>query len=249
MSAREGASHAARRDVPSRRAAMYALLLAAAGCAAGAPTRPAPANRPPPVPALYDTQRRITEYIDSGRYDAEVARVVAEASQWLDRRAPEVRKPAIVLDVDETALSNWRAYRVNGWARILNGPCDLAQGPCGIRAWQEMSAAVAIEPTLRLVERARVLGVAVFFISGRPEATRALTERNLREQGYSFDELILLPSDRTFRSGVDFKVPERQRLTEAGYAILLNLGDQWSDLEGGYAERTFALPNPVYHLP
>ena len=42
----------------------------------------------------------------------------------------------------------------------------------------------------------------------------------------------------------DFK-----QLTEQGYTILLSIGDQQSDLDGGYAERTFKLPNPVYFLP
>jgi hypothetical protein len=27
------------------------------------------------------------------------------------------------------------------------------------------------------------------------------------------------------------------------------MGDQLSDLEGGYAERTFKLPNPFYWIP
>ncbi|MCC6848674.1 MAG: acid phosphatase [Deltaproteobacteria bacterium] len=235
-----------------RRAAIGVLLLAAAtvGCApARRPARPAADARPAPVPALYDTQRRIADYIDSGRYDAEVARVVAQAAAWLDRRAPEVRKPAIVLDIDETALSNWRAYRVNGWARITNGPCDVERGPCGIHAWQAMAGGVAIAPTLRLVERARVLGVAVFFLTGRPTEVREVTERNLREQGFDWDRVIMLPSDRRFRSGVDFKAPERKRLVDAGYTIVLSLGDQQSDLDGGHAERTFKLPNPVYYLP
>jgi hypothetical protein len=31
--------------------------------------------------------------------------------------------------------------------------------------------------------------------------------------------------------------------------IILCLGDQLSDLAGGYCERTFKLPNPVYFLP
>ena len=229
------------------------LLAVTAGCApAREPVRRqthTPAAAPAEVPQLWETQRRIGEYIDSGRYEADVARVVADASRWLDARAPEVRKPAIVLDVDETALSNWRAYRVNGWARIAHGPCDLERGPCGIYAWQAMAGGVAIGPTLRLVERARTLGVAVFFVTGRPREVRDVTERNLREQGFSWDRLIMLPSDRQFRSGVDFKVPERKRIAAEGYTILLSIGDQQSDLDGGYAERTFKLPNPVYFLP
>ncbi|MCC6763019.1 MAG: acid phosphatase [Deltaproteobacteria bacterium] len=233
----------------ARRGVALALAAAALGCApARQPARPAP-ERSAAVPTLYETQRRITEYLDSGRYEADVARVVATASAWLDERAPLVRRPAIVLDVDETALSNWGAYRLNGWARIVHGPCDLEHGPCGIRAWQGMAGGVAILPTLRLVERARVLGVAVFFLTGRPPDVRAVTERNLREQGFTWDRLIMLPADKQFRSGVDFKAPERRRLADEGYTILLSLGDQQSDLDGGFAERTFKLPNPVYYLP
>jgi len=52
-----------------------------------------------------------------------------------------------------------------------------------------------------------------------------------------------------FASAVDFKAPERRKIAERGYTIVLSLGDQESDLKGGYAERTFKLPNPVYYLP
>jgi acid phosphatase len=46
-----------------------------------------------------------------------VARVAADAQRWLEAGAGSVQKPAIVLDIDETSLSNWRAYRLNGWGR------------------------------------------------------------------------------------------------------------------------------------
>ena len=52
-----------------------------------------------------------------------------------------------------------------------------------------------------------------------------------------------------FASAADFKAPERRKIAEQGYSILLSMGDQASDLEGGFAERTFKLPNPVYYLP
>ena len=50
-------------------------------------------------------------------------------------------------------------------------------------------------------------------------------------------------------SGVDFKAPIRRQLVVEGYTILLSMGDQQSDLDGGSTERTFKLPNPVYYLP
>ena len=91
--------------------------------------------------------------------------------------------------------------------------------------------------------------MAVFFISGRPPGLLEATERNLREQGYQWTGVTLLPEGAHFASAADFKAPERQRITEQGYTIVLALGDQESDLIGGYAERTFKLPNPVYYLP
>jgi predicted secreted acid phosphatase len=203
----------------------------------------------PGVPSLWQDQRQIDAYIDSGRYEADVAAVIARAQRWIEERRPAAVKPAVVLDIDETALSNWPAYRVNGWGRVVNGPCDLQQGPCGLRSWQALALSKALQPTLTLAKRARELGVAVFFITGRPENLREASERNLREQGYDFAGVILEPVGAKYASAGDFKAPERRKLIEQGYTILLSLGDQDSDLSGGYAEQTFKLPNPVYFLP
>jgi acid phosphatase len=198
---------------------------------------------------MFDTQQRVAEYINSGRYERDVAAVTAQARAWLEQRAPAASKPAIVLDIDETSLSNWPAYKVNGWVRFVSGGCDLQSGPCGMRAWQAMAQSKAIAPTLDLARRAKEMGVAVFFITGRPSNLRDATERNLREQGFVWDGVVLLPEGGQFASAADFKAPERKKLTEQGYTIVLNMGDQQSDLSGGFAEKTFKLPNPVYFLP
>jgi acid phosphatase len=202
----------------------------------------------PRAPNIYDAQRAVEKYVDLGRFDLDRAKVVAAARRWLDKRAKTASKPAIVVDIDETALDNSPELRINGWVSVKNGPCDLQKGPCGHRAWQSMAQAKPIESTLALVKHARELGVAVFFISGRPSWLREATERNLREQGYEWTAVILEPNDTTFPSAADFKTPERRKITEAGYSIILNLGDQESDLIGGYAERTFKLPNPIYFV-
>ncbi|HEX3434983.1 MAG TPA: HAD family acid phosphatase [Solirubrobacteraceae bacterium] len=34
-----------------------------------------------------------------------------------------------------------------------------------------------------------------------------------------------------------------------GYRIIVNVGDQQSDLDGGFAQRAFKLPNPFYFIP
>jgi predicted secreted acid phosphatase len=220
---------------------VVALALVPSACASG--------SKPNAVPNLFDTQQQIAAYIDSGRYGADCAAVAAQARTYLDRRARQVPKPAAVFDIDETSLSNWPAYRVNGWTRFTAGECDLEKGPCGLRVWQAMAKSKAIPATLELVRHARSLGVAVFFISGRPPNLREATERNLHAEGYEWDGVVLLPEGAAFKSAADFKAPERRRLAEQGYTILISLGDQESDLAGGFAERTFKLPNPVYFLP
>jgi hypothetical protein len=37
-------------------------------------------------------------------------------------------------------------------------------------------------------------------------------------------------------------------LSTEAITIVLNMGDQESDLMGGYAQRTFKLPNPFYYI-
>lgn len=232
-----------------------AIIIPACAAAPPPPVASSPSAAPQAVAArtgllpLYEAQRQVAEYIGSGQYAADFADVVARARGWMEERAQKAVKPAIVLDIDETSLSNWPAYRLNGWARIVNGECDMEKGPCGLRAWQALGQSKALPPTLALARRARELNVAVFFISARPAELREATERNLRTEGYDWTEVIVLPPGKSFASAVDFKAPERRKIAERGYTIVLSLGDQNSDLEGGFAERTFKLPNPVYYLP
>ena len=46
-----------------------------------------------------------------------------------------------------------------------------------------------------------------------------------------------------------YKSLTRQHIESLGYDIVGNFGDQFSDLNGGFADRTFKLPNPMYFLP
>lgn len=44
----------------------------------------------------------------------------------------------------------------------------------------------------------------------------------------------------------EFKSYDRQLIEEKGYHIVVNIGDQASDLAGCCEERIFKLPNPFY---
>ena len=125
--------------------------------------------------------------------------------------------------------------------------------PCGALAWDRLEAAPAIEPTLALFKSAKALGLTVFFITGRHECERDVTAQNLMKAGYvGWDPKYLLmePDTMHVASAADFKAPERKWIEDKlGYTIVANVGDQWSDLAGGHAERGFKLPNPFYHIP
>ena len=226
--------------------ALLALLPFGAGCAGTARWSRSAGAAPP---NLAEAKRQVGEYVDSGRYEADIAAVAEQARAYLESRAQRGGKLAIVVDIDETALSNLPSLRANDYGFIAAGPCDLARGPCGLAAWITMAKAEPIKPVLALVDLARQRGIAVFFLTGRPERMRAATEANLRAAGYAWTGLILRPDDLTTKSAADFKAPERKKLEDHGYTIIVNVGDQSSDLDGGFAEKTYKLPNPFYLIP
>jgi acid phosphatase len=233
--------------VAARCAAIVVLVTFGAGCTAA--SAPAPSSTAS-IPNLADTKRQVAEYVDSGRYAADIAETVAQARNYLTARLARGGKLAIVLDVDETALSNLPALRANDYGFIVAGPCaDLPRGPCGFLAWIMLARAEPIRPVLELARFAREQGIAVFFLTGRPERVRAATEANLKAAGYEWTAVLLKPDTLNTTSAVDFKAPARKKLTEQGYVVVVNMGDQMSDLDGGQAERMYKLPNPFYFVP
>lgn len=163
-------------------------------------------------------------------------------------------KLAIVMDIDETSLTNY---------------CEMRREEFGYiapmyRAW-EMSpeAATPIAGALRLFKEARAADVAVFFITGRAGTAdrqtsaapsldeTAATARNLESAGFrGWTGLQLRNGPELHMDTIEYKSSERRRIVEQGYTIVLSVGDQWSDLLGDpQAEVSVKLPNPFYFLP
>ena len=182
---------------------------------------------------------------------ADLEAAAAPAIAWISERAPQVDRPAVVFDIDETALSNWEVIVADDFGRVIGGPCDgLPEGPCGWRAWDLLARSTVLEPTLDIYVEAQRSGAAVFFLTGRDEGQRAATEKNLADTGFGVYEGLVMPATGSkYASAADFKAPQRQTIEAEGYVIIANVGDQPSDLAGGYAERTFQLPNPFYRIP
>jgi predicted secreted acid phosphatase len=202
-------------------------------------------------PNVGDAKLAAISYHKSGAYDRDLAAVTMQVGAWLMERAPRVTRPALVLDIDDTALSNWEVIVANDFGRVFDGPCHtLPKGPCGWVAWDLRARSPAIPQTLALYKQARAFGVAAFFITGRDEPQRAATRKNLRRAGYiGYAGLHMPPKGSHYPSAADFKTMWRKKIEANGYTIIANVGDQPSDLAGGHAERAFLLPNPYYRIP
>jgi predicted secreted acid phosphatase len=193
---------------------------------------------------------RLMRYHDFGEYDREIRDVANSARDYLKsivKDNPKGDKLAAVFDIDETALSNWNAMAGCGFCSY-NTQLELyarAHDPIFSNEHDP-----AIPPTLELFRFAQQNAVAVFFVTGRRESQRELTIRNLSEVGYSNWTDLYMQSDRRSDQKPEpasiFKPRARRAISDRGYRIILNIGDQASDLAGCCAERAFKLPNPFY---
>jgi acid phosphatase len=200
------------------------------------------------IPNLDTLKKELRQYHDCtcacGCYardlDAQADRAIAFLRQRAARRQPQ-EKLALILDIDETTLSNYQE----------EVGADFAFNAAVFNTWVEKAQAPAIPGTLRLYREARRLGVSVIFITGRPETERDATERNLRAQGFDhWQELVMRSAGQSSETASTYKQEARRHLVEKGYTLALNVGDQWSDLKGKpEAELSVKYPDPFYFIP
>jgi predicted secreted acid phosphatase len=211
---------------------------------AAAQSCPAPVCTAPPAASQLQNldllKAAIKAYYASGRYTAQAAAVEAQAARYIDQRvAAGVKKPAIVFDIDDTALLTLGYELMHNFA--YNKPLW--------DAYAEQTGFPAIAPTLALARHAQSRGVAVMFVTGRPTTQASMTAKNLARVGYTYTHLYLRPPNDHRASIIPFKSAERAAIQALGYTVLETIGDQFSDLEGGHAEREYKLPNPLYYIP
>jgi acid phosphatase len=116
-------------------------------------------------------------------------------------------------------------------------------------AYVREGSAPVLPETKRLYKKLLSIGVKPFFLTGRTEDQRNITAANLRSQGISGWKDLLLKQPGFTGSAVAYKSGERQKLQDAGYVIVGNIGDQWSDILGApEGARTFKLPDPMYYI-
>lgn len=196
----------------------------------------------------------------SAEYRASAMQTYAAARRALDAAltAAGDKPPAIILDLDETAIQNspfearvvkqGKTYDAATWSQ-----------------WVSESAATAVPGAAEFLNYAQSRGVTPFYITNRKAEEETATRRNLEKLGYPLDpneDTLLVRGERPEWSAGDKSA--RREFVASRHRVLLVFGDDLNDfvatqgktaeqrlaLMRGNAEKWgtswFILPNPIY---
>lgn len=190
----------------------------------------------------------------SAEYRAAATQTYANARRALDAalEQPGDKTPAVVLDLDETALDNTPFE-----ARVIRA--GKTYDSATWKEWTAEGAAPAIAGATEFLKYAKSRGVTPFYVTNRDEDERTGTFANLQRLG-----LPVTPETLLLRqNNVSDKTARREQVAAAHHLLLL-IGDDLNDFvnarEKSQAERAriieetaanwgtrwFILPNPMY---
>jgi hypothetical protein len=198
----------------------------------------------------------LTQYDPNGAYAHEVEGITARAGKYLAHHHKRTAGKAILFDVDDTTLNTY-SYEI--YSQFIYNPTSNA---AFVNAGSA-SVFPAVPGMVDLETKAQDKGYKVFFLTGRPGTQRDGTVDNLVDAGYTgispadssnlylkdYDADTWLSPCAPSCSTIEYKSLTRQHIESLGYDIVANFGDQYSDLSGGFADRTYKIPNPNYYLP
>ena len=169
-------------------------------------------------------------------------------------------KPAVVLDIDETALDN-SPYQ----ARLIRAGGEFNEAEWA--AWCKEAIARPLPGALAFTQFAADHDIAVIYISNRAKDLDEATLANLRSAGFPVAGKESFLGLGTFVEGCEQAGSEkgcRRQLVAKNYRVLMQFGDQIGDFTnvlgnnaegrtkamapytGWIGERWFVLPNPTY---
>ena len=143
---------------------------------------------------------------------------------------------AIVSDIDETLLDNREEFKRHPSFKSSE-----------FRAWIAEARAPVLAKTYKMLTWARKNGIPIFLITGRDESQRKPTIENLVKRHIGYDGLLMRDNNDDGPAEVS-KTKHRESLKKMGFNVILNIGDQWSDLYGGHSAHCEKLPNRIYYI-
>ncbi|MFJ4538982.1 HAD family acid phosphatase [Streptomyces tibetensis] len=199
---------------PWLRRASVTAVSAAALVAMAAPADAATAAR-----ASTTTATATAADVDYGTWQKDCQAVMDQALPYLKQRIAAMKpgeKQAIVFDIDNTTLETDFGF---AYPQPAN------------------------KPVLEAARYAQERGVALFFVTARPDIIASFTQYNLKQTGYQVSGLYVRNFIDLFKNVAEYKTAQRIDVEKKGYTIIANIGNSATDLSGGHAERTFKLPD------
>ncbi|MGD0848027.1 HAD family acid phosphatase [Bradyrhizobium sp.] len=189
-----------------------------------ADTCPAPVPNhvpePPPPPLnLGIIKNQLRDY-QTKYYNDDVTAVFSSAQKYVEQNAAGSKRPALVLDIDETSLTNWPNLAADDFGFIADGSCDVLP-----------AAVIFITGRPDKQRDATIVNLDHAGFDGWTELRTRPDRDDRTVQKYKMEERIKVEAE-----------PE-------GYTIIANVGDQQSDIDGGHGGCTFKVPNPFYFIP
>lgn len=233
---------------------------------------PPPAANGDAIPNIDSVKSTIRKYYNassagiadktSSPYITEVQGIEQAILSQLPDPAPAPNL-AVVLDADDTTL--W-TYDMEDGAMHFNFDPTVQE-----KDWVIPGKFPATPGMVDFVNEVVARGYDVYGITGRPARQEQASLDNLTKVGYDefnadnfftkFDSTspkpdyldchtsVDLNDDPAKCTTVEYKAGTRAFIESTGETIVLNIGDQYSDLQGGHALRSVKLPNPTYYLP
>ncbi|MFJ8468343.1 HAD family acid phosphatase [Streptomyces swartbergensis] len=179
----------------------------------------APADAAAPAGAATAVTTAAAADVDYATWQKDCQAVMDQALPYLKQRIAAAKpgeKQAIVLDIDNTALETDFGF---SYPQPAN------------------------KPVLEAARYAQERGVALFFVTARPDIIYSFTEYNLKQAGYQVSGLYVRNFIDLFKNVAEYKTAQRVDVEKKGYTIIANIGNSATDLSGGHAEKTYKLPD------
>lgn len=178
----------------------------------------------------------VKNYYEDGQFNKELDKIVADAKKQFDKVKLKTNS-AVIFDVDDTVLLNYEGSKKMGYGYVKNM----------VDEWVSTAQVPAIPQVKDLYDYLLQRNVKIIFLTGRFHDEYEYTFQNLINEGFTtFDTLIVRRAEEQKLPAVEFKSNVRTALTQQGYDIIGNVGDQWTDLKGPYSGIKVKIPNYIY---
>jgi predicted secreted acid phosphatase len=223
----------------------------------------------------YGDPQKTGVFAPDSNYAKEAMSVADKGGHWLASQAKKHGKKssgmkAIVLDVDDTTLTTWNYEIFSNWdydpgtngTFVTNQEFPATPGMVDMvnKAADEGYAIFFLTGRPATQEAATLGNLTVDGVgvdAGYPQPTTLVDGEDglfTKPAVADYPPYLQAACATEISAGhscttIHYKSATRQHIESLGYDIVASFGDQFSDLEGGYADKTFKMPNPNYYLP